>query len=455
MQKAKKKQIKKKKYVIGPREFLFDFISLVLVLGVGIYFGYRCFYYYSKQNMKRVADLQTLNGVILQNNKIVFEGDGLYQDTDGYFFHGNVSNNYVLIGNILFRIVQVSKDNSVRLVSEAYIASFPWGEEANYQTSNVRLWLEKSEIEHSGIFYSLIPDISLYFNKTKYHEDTLKDNKVINGTEEYNDYVSILTISDYIRANGKNSYLNTGNLFYLLGYSENNENLYVEEDGTVHTCDSLSGFGIRPVLTLKGDSQLTSGDGTVENPYRLSFDGSSFVGKYVKLGNDVWRIYTQEGDTLRLHLNGYLQENGNSVVRAYSQSNSIFSITDKKHLGYYLNTTYYNQLSYGTILLDCPSYIGEISDDQGYQYTNIYNDVIVSKVTLLNIFDPIVSPELNNYFYLNTTSLVGSMEYDRFSSGVLEESDVRDEKPIVPAVCISNSIIKSGQGTILDPYVVE
>ena len=453
--KNKKKTKKKQKHIFTIHEFLFDFISLVLVIGIVIYFGYRSLYYYSKQNIKKVEDSQTLNGVILQNNAVTSSGDGIYQDTNGYFFRGNVNNNYVLLGNNLFRIVRISNDSTVRIVSEDYVASFPWGEDYSYQNSNVHVWLEKQENEYSGIYYSMIPDVMDYFIKTNYTEDRLDDSQIVNGEEKYADYVSLLSLRDYITANGKNSYLNTGKLFYLLGYSKDGENLYVEEDGSVLSCDSLNGFGIRPVLTLKANTTISGGDGTEGNPYRLAFDSPNMNGRYVKLGNDLWRIYHQENDMLRLHLNGYIQENGNPILLPYSNTNSVFSLSDKKNIAYYLNNTYLNQLSYGTLLLDCPSYIGEISDDQGYSYSNIYQNVVYSKVTLLNLFDLIVSPELANYFYVNTTSLVGSMEYDRFASGLLEESDVREEKPIVPVVCIGSSSIKKGKGTILDPYVVE
>ena len=452
----KKKTKKKKKHIFTIHEFLFDFISIVLVIGIAVYFGYRSLYFYSKQNQKKVQEAETLNGVVLQNNPVVSSGDGIYQDSNEYYFRGNVKNNYVLLGRNLFRIIRIASDQSVRLVSEDYVASFPWGEEASYQESNVHLWLEKSKDEHSGVYYSMIPDISMYFQKTKYTEDVLADSQIVTGEEKYSDYIGLLTIKDYITANGKNSFLNTGDLFFLLGYTSDQDILYVEEDGSVNSCDSLNGFGIRPVLTLKGNTQISGGDGTEGNPYRLSFDNDTYIGgSYVKLGNDMWRVYAQEGDMLRLHLNGYIQKNGDIVHLPYSNTNSVFSVSDKKNIAYYLNTSYLNQLNYGTLLLDCPSYIGEISEDQGYRYLNIYQNVIYSKVTLLNVFDPIVSSELGDYYYVNTTSLVGSMEYDHFSSGLLEESDVREEKPIVPVVCVAKEGIKRGKGTILDPYIVE
>ena len=65
------KKKKKEKHVLSKGEFAFNFLSLVAIIGVGIYFGYRSLYYYSKQNMKIKAEAQTLNGLIIQNNKVV------------------------------------------------------------------------------------------------------------------------------------------------------------------------------------------------------------------------------------------------------------------------------------------------------------------------------------------------------------------------------------------------
>ena len=130
-------------------------------------------------------------------------------------------------------------------------------------------------------------------------------------------------------------------------------------------------------------------------------------------------------------------------------------MNDKANIAYYLNTDYLNSLSYNNLLVDCNHNIGEISDDTGYSYSNIYNDVVSSKVGLLNIFDYISNPNLTDYLLLNTTSQVGSMVYNRFSSGLLEEADVRDEKHIVPTICIAKSNLKNGKGTLEDPYVVE
>ena len=54
MIKKNKKNNKKKKKLIpySKKELIFNVLSLVIAIGVGLYFGGRSFYYYSKQAFK-------------------------------------------------------------------------------------------------------------------------------------------------------------------------------------------------------------------------------------------------------------------------------------------------------------------------------------------------------------------------------------------------------------------
>lgn len=510
--KVVKEKKTKTKHVMGPIEFIFNFVSLVFMLAVALYFGGRSLYYYSKQNVKIKEEAMTVNGLVVQNNNIVNDNsDGLHQDNDGYYFKGNVTNNYVIFENRLFRIMRVNNDDTVKLIGEDFAASFMWGENYNYKDSNIQNWLNKTDKEHSGIYYDTISDTKKLLAKTTYEEDILKDGKII-SLEEFNkekeeeqkkleeeqnkqeekvteevkeetkeetkkekktkktkkeekpteeevkkdkDYITILTIKDYTLANGKSSYLNNGKMFFLLGLNEDNENLYVEEDGSIQSTDSLAGYGIRPVITLKKNTEVVSGSGTKDDPYIVKSNGTNYVDSYVKLGEDIWKVSSLDGDNLKLYLNGYIKENGNEVARSYSSYNSIYNLGDWTNIGNYLNSSYVNSLSYQGVLTNCNFYTGEISDDTSYDYINIYRNTVNARVGLLNIFDYVSNNELSDYFHINMTSEVGSMEYNKYSNGLLEEADVRDVKHIVPVVCINKNSIKNGEGSLNNPYKVE
>lgn len=447
---------KKQKHHIGKKEFIFDFVSLLLILAVCLYFGGRNFYYYSVQNMDYKQNGQTLSGLIMNNNKLAKKDkDGFHQDREGYYFKGNIDNNYVWYGNRLFRIIRVNNDKTVKLVSEDLVASFMWGEEKKYEKSNLRVWLTNTSEDYSGVYYKSIPDSASYLVETKYSEDKLVDNKVNKSKSDYKDYVTTLTINDYVLANGKTSYLNNGKIYYLLGLDKEGENLFVDEDGSIQTTDGLDGYGVRAVITMKEKVNVSSGNGSKDDPYVIEVKNNNYVDAYVLLGDQKWKVFENSNGALKMYLFGYITYDGVEVLRPYSNSNSLFNLKDKKNIAYYLNSDFFYNLSYNSYLLDAVFYTGELSVDQGYQYKNIYNDQVVCKVGLLNIFDYVSNNYFDDYFHLNNTSEVGSVEYSTYSNGFVEEKDVVEEKHIVPVISIDSSIIKNGDGSLNNPYVVE
>ena len=129
-----KKQKNKKKHFIGVKEFAFNFISIVFALVVLFYFGGRCFYYYSLQRKKKKDTEMTLNGLIIQNNKLVQSGDGLYQDKTGYYFRGREINNYVWFANRMFRVLSVKSLYSycIDIFYKSYAAGISYIEVVEY-----------------------------------------------------------------------------------------------------------------------------------------------------------------------------------------------------------------------------------------------------------------------------------------------------------------------------------
>jgi len=453
----KKKKNPEKKHIIGKKEFYFNLMSILILIGICLYFGGRSFYYYSKQNGNMKAESQTLNGLLINNNSVISKGDGLYRDSSGYYFKGNVQNNYVSFANRIFRVIRVNDDNTVKVVSDNLVGSFMWGEKSLYENSNLKYWLTDTGSENSGIYYNSFPNPKKFLVKTKYSENILKDDKVLENKKIFDDYITTLSISDYVLANGKSSYLNIDKIFYLLGLNSDKENIYVDEDGSVQSADSLEGYGIRAVMTFKDNLNVKEGDGSKDKPFIIDQgENTNYVDGFVKMGNDTYRIFQENSDgLLKMYLYGYANNQDGEIIRSYSTSTSIFDLNDNKNIANYLNNDYLNSLPYNDKIVDSTFYTGEISEDAGYNYLNIYKNQVVCKVGLLNIFDYISYNELNDYFHMNTTSSVGSIQYNSLSNGLLEEVDVTDEKHIVPVISINKNSITKGTGKIDNPYVME
>ncbi len=457
--KEKKKNKKKREYhYYGPIEFSFNFISLVVVICIGLYFGGRSFYYYSLQNQKTRETAMTLNGSILMNNKLVKDdAEGLHQDEDGYFFKGNIQNNYVWFANRMFRVIRVNDDDTVKLVSDDLVASFMWGETSDYDRSNLRVWLTDVEkIDVSGVYYKTIPAQDYFLQKTKYTIDKMSDTKIETGDVVLEDDITTLTLGDYVAAGGKNSYLNNGKLYFILGYNMDNENLYIEEDGSIMTCDTMDGYGVRSVITMSKNIPVSQGDGTKDNPYVISQgDKTNYVDSYVKLGEDTWKVFEENNGVIKMYLNGYITINGQELVRNYSSHSSKLNYFAGDNIGYYLYYDYIKNLSYRDYVVSNKYPYGELSAEVGYYYPNVYSEVYEERIGLLNIFDYVSNNELSDFFRDNTGAALSTRQYSVAANGLLEEGEVTAQKHVVPVISIQTSSIKGGNGRIDNPYVVE
>lgn len=444
MQKRKQKKTKP----IGKIEFIFNIISLLIVIGIGIYFGGRSFYYYNVENFRVVEGNKTLNGSIINNNKVASgEAEGLHQDTDGYYFKGNVSNNYVKFSNRLFRVIGINKDGSVKVISEDIVASFMWGSECNYENSNLKTWLSTDDL---GIYYKTLPNPDRFLVKTSYSEDRLNGSKVISNNYIKKDYLTTLTITDYSKANGKDSFLNNNRTFWILGLDDSADNLYVDLDGSVESSLSYEAYGLRVVFTFKKDLNILAGDGSYDNPYIIN-QGTDFnyVDNYVMLGQDAWKINYDDGNILKMYLAKPIDNTGSSYGKL-----SMYDYTEFGSLANYLNGNYLKSLTYNNIINDSEFFTGEVSDEFSYDYKNIYTSSVKCKIGMLNMFD-YYTGYLDNFFLMNTTSSIGEMIYVYHNTGLLEETTTDDVRLAVPVITINRDLIKSGDGTIDKPFKIE
>ena len=454
--KKNKKKIKKvNRYSKG--EFLFNIISICLMILLGLFIGYRSLYYYSKQTNKAKKEVNTLAKAVLSNNRVTKLDNGLHQEKDGYVFKGIVDTNYVKFAGRLFRIIKVNNDNSVKVASNISQATLLYGNSSSYKSSNIYNWLNKTDKAHSGVFYNSIPGVEDLLVKTSWCRGELIGDKVECGNESGSDYFTLLTLDDYINTLGKNSYLNFKKNNWILGKGSGNTNLYINQDGSMVSTDNYESFGTTVVFTFKKDIKVLGGSGTLGDPYIIDQENhDNYVSKYVKIGNDLYQVYEDNGDVIRLVLTRYLlDEVGNDLLMSYSEDSSLFNPLNKNNIAYYLNHDLYNLMPYKEKLAECILYTGEVSFSNNLDYTNLYSDEINNKVGLLNSFDLSLSDELNNYYLMNTTSSVGSMAYVAKNDNTLEEVKVEEQKRVVPTICIDKKTFIGGSGTKEDPFVVE
>lgn len=264
---------------------------------------------------------QTFGDLILLNNHIntaqtkigkeisTFD-EGLLssKDDDGisYYFRGDVSNNYVKMGNLTFRVVRINGDGSVRLVlDDALETPLAYNENtttddtpvenlAILSTSSLKneldKWLQKNLSEFSHIIvegkYCTDLEFTNQMNELTYSSTYARIYSFYEpsyqcSNEPYLSNIGLLSIDEVIMAgafkyetNDKFYLYNSnikGSYFTLSTYYKDGENkitlLNVNEDGSIGNGALITDkLYIRPVLNVSLSTKV-KGKGTLSNPY--------------------------------------------------------------------------------------------------------------------------------------------------------------------------------------------
>ena len=190
--------------------------------------------------------------------------DAIINDTGGTnVYKGHDVRNFVMFSGMLWRIVGLNSDNSIKLVSENGIAALNYGNHT-YDESNVVKYLNST-------FLNQIHDYGTYLKPdSKFCVDIINDvkNPTCNELSAGN-YVGLLSIVDAKNSSdGTYSYLNNNVSTWLSNKS--NKLPYLYRNGLIVESFAINVASIRPVINLKGDNlYIDSGNGTNTNPYKL------------------------------------------------------------------------------------------------------------------------------------------------------------------------------------------
>lgn len=230
------------------------------------------------------------------------------QDNDGnsYYFRGNVNNNYFKMGDLLFRIVRINGDNTVRVVLDDVIETkspfnvnqLPYGS----SSSSLALLGSSSVINNLNEWYgSIIGQYDQYISNGSFCSDTTFD--LVNNNISYSDSyerifndeapdlfcngniaklkVGLLSVDEIVFAGASGNMPNTkyylynkkieGNYLTSNSYSINAQNtlsiMNVMSNGALGDGVFVSEASyLRPVINI-GTNAKIKGKGTIDNPY--------------------------------------------------------------------------------------------------------------------------------------------------------------------------------------------
>lgn len=371
------------------KEKIFRFCSVIFLSSLFIFFSFRLVYNYMKeQKANSLIDTGMLSTKIINNLK---KENYLYNDNK-YILKNLVENNYVSYSGILWRIVSVD-DGKIKLVSDENVTVLPFGK--NYDESNVIKWLNstfKSNLTQPDLFITEFD--SCVNNVDKIEKSDCNNSK---------NYVSLLSMNDYIDAGANNSYLNNNTYFWLSALNES-EPWYVFDNGGLKTDSNNHIYGVRPVILLN-DIEYIYGNGTKSSPYIISNEpvdtlSEIELGSYIDYSGYTWKVVSKDETSVKVVLSTPLKLNDEEIKKIYSKKYNYYNLNDSTGIAYYLNHTFYNTLKDKKYLKKGDFYIGKFDT---YDLEELYNEKVNAYVGLLTVGDIFVTQNIDMYLLSSVT----------------------------------------------------
>ena len=444
MKKVVKRKSKKRRLNF---QKIFNLLSFTFLLSCVIFYGSRFIKLYLENN--KAEESKLLGDIIKENNELN------NVNNEYYYFTGEDPNNYLKYSNLLFRIIKVNKDKTVTAVLNNSITSLAAGSHKDFTSSYINMWLNSSDKEYTGILENNLNSPKDYLTFTNSCIDEVNDIKSVSCKNTLEDiYITTPSVYDYVNTDGQKGFMNNEENFYLLNNNKDNDTWYIDSEGLIKESDGTDIIGIKPVITIKSNLDLVSGDGTKDNPYTIEND-TNMLGAYISLGNDLWRVYSIDNNNLKLSLNNYLTIDNKQVEKIYSNKGYAHNDTVYGTLAYYLNNNYLNTLSYKNIIKESNYPNGIYSNVTNFDYTKVLSSTVPTKVATLSIGNIILNPTLTNYFTTTGLDKTSSNVYIFKNDFTMVAKPSTTSLNIVPTITISKDSILAGEGTKESPYEVK
>ena len=300
------------------------------------------------------------------------------------------------------------------------------------------------------------------------------------------DAVGILNMyeyqSSYHGTTSSNGYLNNKLWWLTLTPYSASHVRYVADDGNANNISPSDAGGVRPSINLKSSVRIVSGDGTIDNPYRLNGDNdtdhsrtllsSRYSGEYVRFGNDennLYRIVSHEnGSGTKIVSAEPLKSSGTFITSAFgsntsfSSSNTIGAFLNGEYLTNYVDSTYTDMIEESSTW-----YLGTVGSGASYKlakYTDATGTTLTSSTTAAKV-GLLRSGELmsgqfdrygNNIIYWTLTPYSTSSVRIVSNGGIAHINSPSNVYGVRPSINLKSNVqIVNGDGTLQNPFEIE
>ena len=379
----------------------------------------------------------------------------------GTYYKGMNPNNYIYFANDLFRILKIDGDNVV-IVADSDVSYVDF--------DSIDSWFKYYD-KYVPDDYKKIIVKNKYCNMSV-NQKNINTTKCTNYTK--NRLYGLLSISDINNTFDDGSYLFGDAISWTLNTSGSNAyafKYYFNDSSYYYEFEKKHNFGIRPVMTIKGDSLIMDGNGTFDNPYKLNIINKieknsklneRQVGEYFNYSNYLWRIQNIESDgSVKAILQSSLADDNGYVKLYYSDSvkDEVYNPTEKGNVGYIINNVsskYFDTSYLIKHTIEVPIYSGEPKYKKEIDIKKY--EVKISSPNMFEIYSAYPKNSgIGSYWLLN------SSKSNKENPGVSETGSVMYgdgslyySYGIRPVVYFNKNVsIVSGKGTLNNPFNIK
>ncbi len=363
--------------------------SFIFIISMSLFYIVRAGYFYINENGFTLFDdnrVYTIYDRLLSNKNVTDFGDGLnyLEDEDIYRYTGEVDNNYVSYAGQLWRVLEITPEKEMVLVSDKPVTILSYN--GDFSNSGLNKWLSDPEV---GVFPTIFSDQSVLLDHSidtsTYSEDEIKNLTIKSQPTEVK--VGLLDVPTYIEAGAGGSFLNSESNFWLANKTDSGSSWFVSNKGgfNVNHQDSAY-YGVRPTIKISADVTHKLGTGIENDPYIFEEKFATYltdgmVGDYVSYKEQLWRIVEKNETGVKLALEGYADLEKRV---AFSGEKGTFSTTSESNVGYYLNETYLETVD-SEIVIEGIFNNGVV--ESGEDYTGRTSRTVDAKVGMLGVGD--------------------------------------------------------------------
>lgn len=395
--------------------------------------------------------------------KVVKKLEGIIKEnTNGKnYYVGEPVNNYVQFSGMLWRIVGLNEDSTIKIISADSISNVVYGNQESYNKSNIYIWLNEYFYDHLASKDYIAKSNWCVGNVASSVEDGCKETVKAN--------VGLLTLNEYNKSINDNiSYLAADLMeSYWLTNKKDGSSVWIAREGSIETFKTEELTTTKPVINIKKGVYVEDGDGSFENPYTLgdykkgkpnSNLNDRVVGEFVSYSNYLWRVMdTKEDGTVIIMIDNVYNTQAEPITINYDQqeANYKYDISQKGNIGYQINKEIKNYLVNDEKIMSNEWILDEF--DSSKVYNKFETSTFKSKYSIPKSYDLFSASGGYKSWLLDYSKTKGNILFvgpgGRGYDISIDEASSNAIKLVIKLD--ETAKVSSGKGTYSEPYSVK